>query len=361
VKVLIALSGLHRVHRGAEVALEAVGRGLAERGHEVTLLGSGAAREGDPYRFVHSPAVSRERFEHFPNGPTLRNEFAYEELTFALGALARFRPGAHDVTLTCGYPYTNWLLRRPARHAAAHVFVTQNGDWPATSDDKEFRFFRCDGLVCTNPEYYERNRSRWPATLIPNGIDVDRFFPGDGDRAALGLPAGVPIVLMVSALMPSKRVDVAVRAVAALEGVHLVVAGDGADRGAIERLAETHMPGRFHRVTLPFATMPVLYRSVDVFLHTTLKESFGNVYVEAMATGLPVVAHDSVITRWILGESDLLVDTDDTAALDAALRRALAVGACAEERPPPDVTRFSWPRVVDAYEAFLTEVVARRS
>ncbi len=357
-RVLVALPGLHRVHRGAEVALEAVGRGLAQRGHEVTLLGSGHPRAGDPYRFLHSPVIPRERFERFPVGPTVRNEGAYEELTFALGSLTRYRPGDFDVTLTCGYPFTSWLLRRPARRAPLHVFVTQNGDWPAWNNGREFGFFRCDGLVCTNPVYFARNEVRWRSALVPNGIDLDRFSPGPGDRAALGLPTGVPIVLMVSALIESKRVDAAVRAVAALDGVHLVVAGDGIDRGRIEALAATLLPGRFHRLTLPFEQMPLLYRSADAFLHTTLAESFGNVYIEALATGLPVVAHDSAITRWIVGASDLLVDTERHDGLVDALARALQPstpsGAAAV---PADLDRFSWSRVVDLYEEFLSDVL----
>lgn len=356
-RLLVALPGLHRVHRGAEVALESVARGLAARGHSVTLLGGGRSRPGEPYEFVHTPVIDRRRFERLPQVPALRTEFAYEELTYATTALGRFRPAHYDVTLTCGYPFTNWLLRRPARRRPAHVFVTQNGDWPAWSDDREFRWFSCDGLVCTNPVYYERNRHRWRSVLVPNGVDLDRFSPGAGDRAALELPDDAPIVLMVSAFMASKRIDAAVRAVAALDGVHLVVAGDGVVRAEIEALAGELMPGRFRRVSLPFETMPALYRSADVFLHTTLAESFGNVYVEALASGLPVVAHDGPVTRWILGDSDLLVDTEDHAALVDAIRRALRAGPCPS---PADIARFSWSRVVDEYEQFLMDVLADR-
>jgi glycosyltransferase involved in cell wall biosynthesis len=219
--------------------------------------------------------------------------------------------------------------------------------------------FRCDGLVCTNPVYFARNEVRWRSTLVPNGVDLARFAPGPGDRAALGLPEGVPLVLMVSALIDTKRVDAAVRAVAELDGVHLVVAGDGIARDEIESLAATLLPGRFHRLTLPFERMPLLYRSADVFLHTTLAESFGNVYVEARASGLPVVAHDSAITRWILGVSDLLVDTEHQGVLIDAIARALqAASSSASTTMPEDLERFSWPRVIDGYEAFLGEVLA---
>ena len=75
------------------------------------------------------------------------------------------RPADFDLTVTCSYPFVNWLLRARRRGGRpAHVFVTQNGDWPAQRVNAEYRWFDCDGLVCTNPEYFERHRAAWPCT-----------------------------------------------------------------------------------------------------------------------------------------------------------------------------------------------------
>src|SRR3546814_12350094 len=86
------------------------------------------------------------------------------------------------------------------------IFVTQNGDWPAYASNTEYRSFSCDGLVCTNPDYLERNSVRWNCALIPNGVDLARFSPGAAERARFGLPEGRPIVLMVSAFLPTKQI-----------------------------------------------------------------------------------------------------------------------------------------------------------
>src|SRR5690606_2351401 len=145
-------------------------------------------------------------------------------------------------------------------HGPAHVFVTQNGDWPAVSEEAEFRTFSCDGLVCTNPDYAARNRQRWACALIPNGVDLERFRPGQAERQTFGLPADKPVILMVSALIESKRVLDGIRAVAALEDAILVVAGDGPLRDEVTRLAEELLPQRFKRVSLAAAEMPGLYR-----------------------------------------------------------------------------------------------------
>jgi len=100
-------------------------------------------------------------------------------------------------------------------------------------------------------------------------------------------------VLMVSALIPSKRVAAGIEAVSRIPDAHLVGAGNGPLRASIEDTAARMLPGRFMLLSVPSADMPELYRSADVFLHLSKGESFGNVYLEAIASGLPVVGHDS--------------------------------------------------------------------
>src|SRR5580704_10685064 len=112
-RVLFALPGLHRHSRGAEVAFISIGKELARLGDAVTLIGSGKSDSTTPYRFLHAASVPRERFETFPFGPILRHEYSYEELTFVPGLLRQFRPLDYDITVTCSYPFTNWVLRRP--------------------------------------------------------------------------------------------------------------------------------------------------------------------------------------------------------------------------------------------------------
>ena len=111
------------------------------------------------------------------------------------------------------------------------------------------------------------------------------------------------IVLMVSALVDFKRVIAGVEAVGRLPEAHLVVAGDGPLREKVLQRANEVLPGRFTLLSAPASQMPDLYRSADVFLHMAFQEAFGNVYVEALACGLPVVGHDSARLRWIRATS----------------------------------------------------------
>src|ERR1700754_5134505 len=98
-RILIALPGLHRVDRGAEIAFIAVAKEFAKLGDAVTLIGSGESRPGTPYRFLHAASVPRERFEKSPSLPLLRNEYCYEELTFIPQLFSQYRPSDYDVTV----------------------------------------------------------------------------------------------------------------------------------------------------------------------------------------------------------------------------------------------------------------------
>lgn len=363
-RVLFALPGLHRVVRGAEVALEEVARelgGLA--GHEVTLIGSGRAREGQAYRFVHSPCIPRERFEKgWPKFPGLRDHYQYEELSFAPGLLRRYHPDEYDITVTCGYPYTNWVLgyRTRGGYRPRHVFVTQNGDWMVHARHREYRYFTCDGLVCTNHEYAERARAdgRYASALIPNGVNPEVFTPGPGDRGAYGVPRGAPVALMVSALTESKRVLEGIRAAAQVKDLYLIVAGDGELRRPVQALGRELMGGRFTNVTLPRSAMPGLYRCADVFLHMSQDEPSANAYIEALASGLPIVTTDRAVTRWTLEDQAILVDTSDAQAVGEGLRRGLGSKTEAEVSGRRALVRrrFAWSSIARAYSDFFHQI-----
>ena len=159
---------------------------------------------------------------------------------------------------------------------------------------------------------------------------------------------------MVSALIESKRVLEGIRTVARHPDAHLVVAGDGPLRAEAEALAATLLPRRYTRLTLGAARMPLLYRAADAFLHLSLLESFGNVFVEAMASGLPVVGHDTSRLRWIVGDGEPLCDTLNPASLDDALARALVSG---RGGMPKAIERFSWATIASDYRRFIRELL----
>lgn len=363
-RVLFALSGLNRVVRGAEVAFESIAGALAQSGdYEVTVMGSGQPRSGDAYRFRHVACRPREHFETWPKVPVLRSDGHYEELTFLAGFARTYRPRDFDVAITCTYPFLNWFVRA-RRHRGRHplnLFVTQNGDWPLYRKNSEFRWFSCDGLVCTNPDYFDAHRDAWPSVLIPNGVSCSLFNPGPPRREKFELPAGVPVVLMVSALIPTKRVLEGIRATAKIPNAVLLVAGDGPLRDEVDALGASLMGDRFRRRRVARADMPDLYRSADLFLHMSMDEPSANAYIEALASGLPIVTHDRRVTRWTLGDHALLVDATDLDAVSQAIKRALALGGPRLDAVAEAQRRYDWSNIAREYSAFIQARLAAKA
>lgn len=364
-KILIAQTGLHHITRGAEIAFTSVAAELNKLGKDqVTLCGMGRPIAGAPYEFRRVRGLTRDRFGRAPKFPPLREDTTWEDLMFSLGLRFVATPKHFDVTMTSDFPFTQMALRArlPWTQRVPNVYVTHSGDWAAHANNAEFRFFTCDGLICINPDYYERNKDRWFSRMIPNGVDVDLFRPGVGDRERFGIPTDRPVVLIVAALIESKRVMEAVTAASQIPDVAVVVAGAGALRSEVLALGEERLGDRFRLLSVQRSDMGELYRCADVFVHLSKIEPGALVYSEALASGLPIVAHDTSVTRWLVGRHASLLDTDDEAAVVAAIEHELRSDSPArrEERVTDARQRYSWDVVAAETHDFLAEVVARR-
>lgn len=200
--------------------------------------------------------------------------------------------------------------------------------------------------------------------IVGNGVDVARFR--DATPAALG-PG--PALLFVGRLDERKgfptAVDAFTRLAARFDDLRLVVAGDGPDRGAVERLApavraRVRMLGHVPNVDLP----PVL-AACDLFLASSVGgESFGIVLVEAMAAGLAVVAsripgYDEVVTHEVDG---LLVPPrrpDAAAEALALLLEDRALAARLAEAGRERAASFSWEAITGRLEALYRQAAGR--
>ena len=198
--------------------------------------------------------------------------------------------------------------------------------------------------------------------IVPNGADVDLF----AEAEPADLPRGRRI-LFVNRLDPRKGFRVMVDAFASIVAEEpealLVVAGDGAERDAVERLAGPIRERVLMLGNVPHAELPPYHAACEVFCGPAVgRESFGIVLVEAMAAGLPVVASDipgyrEVVRHQVEG---LLVSPRDPEDLAEAVlgllrdrRRAQALGRAGRER----AGRYSWDAVVTELESVYREVV----
>jgi phosphatidylinositol alpha-1,6-mannosyltransferase len=186
-------------------------------------------------------------------------------------------------------------------------------------------------------------RTTLPVTLVPPGVDVERFVPLDdtarnATRARWGLSPDAEVVLCLSRLVPRKGFDVVIEAVARLAPLHpdlvVVVAGSGRDRARLERVARrVGAPVRFLG-RVDDDDVPGLFGCADLYAMVCRdnrwggleQEGFGIVFLEAAASGIPQIAgrsggsHEAVVH----GTTGLVVDDPgDIAAVAVALGHLL--------------------------------------
>jgi glycosyltransferase involved in cell wall biosynthesis len=164
--------------------------------------------------------------------------------------------------------------------------------------------------------------------VIGNGIDVARFASASPlERSSLGISESDTVVLMVGAFRPEKNQAVLMEAFAQLPADHsMVLAGDGAERPAVEQLAD--QLGVRARVRFLGAVPGVerLYKMADVYVLPSRFEGFGISALEAAAAGVPIVHSD------VPGLSDMLdgagwpVDPASAESIADGIRLAVRAG-----------------------------------
>lgn len=350
-RVAIASSGLGHVHRGIEAWATDVAAALRRRGVDAHLFGHESSR--DPkvcklsyMRRTDSTAVALTRMARrlgmWRIG--ISNAYDVEQAAMALPLLRAVRRDFDIVHLQD--PLLAKCLdraRRAGLSKARVIFANGTGEKPESirsmSAVQELTPEARDQLIAVD--------RKPPAVtfMLPNFVDTNMFQPGGAAaaRAKLGIAPDAFVVMTASAIRRyHKRIDYMIREFAGAqndlpERTMLIVAGGvESDSGELIEMGKTLLGDKIRFMTgVPRTQMPDLYRAADVFVLTSLFETFGIVLLEAMATGLPIICHDTPRFRYITGPAALISDLTQLGALSAAFidmasdsrRRAFARGA----------------------------------
>ncbi|MET0578835.1 MAG: glycosyltransferase family 4 protein, partial [Ilumatobacteraceae bacterium] len=180
-------------------------------------------------------------------------------------------------------------------------------------------------------------------------------------RQALGLPADAAVVAYAGSLTAEKRVHHAVEAVADVRGLHLLVAGSGPDREALEARAARRAAGRVRFLGALDDVSSVL-AAADAVVLTSTTEGMPGILVEAGLRARAVVAYDVGGVGEIVadGETGCLVRSGDVPAFGAAMRRVLAdaaaMGAAGRQRC---LDRFEIGVVAGPWAELIAEMAPR--
>lgn len=141
---------------------------------------------------------------------------------------------------------------------------------------------------------------------VVTGVDLDRFAPGDRAAAKAELGAAGPLVVSLGALIPLKGHDILIDAAARLPGVSLWIAGEGPERARLAaRIAELGLDGRVRLLgPVPHDRIPALAAAADVMALASASEGLANAWLEALASGTPIVIPDVGGARQVLRAAD---------------------------------------------------------
>lgn len=294
---------------GVSISLQLVSEGLQKRGHQVTIFAPKFPGYED-----NQPGVVRLPSLKYLNDPPIyvavlgtprstwslsRKHFdvlhAHSPLT--VGLLAYLTASTKNLPLIYTYhtsitDYTHYLKviggTGVIRHAARW--------FSATSTNLGHQ------IVVPSPKFHRlllEQKVKKPIQVIPNGIDLSNFKTAKNPgcfRKQLGLNPDVPILLSVGRIDPEKRLDFLIDAFARIAdrvpAARLVFAGDGSARKKLEEQAAAtkvrdriHFLGMVNRVELPD-----LLHDATVFLSASTTEVHPISVIEAIASGLPLVA-----------------------------------------------------------------------
>lgn len=356
-------------------------RGLAERGHELTLVYGdleGRQRQRFAEPFARTLPRSRARELHRGAGaPSV--DVVYVHRATSASDLEDFGTlpvivVSHDHDLTCVRSHRYLPLSHDPCHRAPGLACVRHGCVVVRDRDPETRL-----PVALKSPYALRRRLRGLAAraplvscsgyvrgqLVRAGVDAERThvihpIPPEDPRP-LAPPPSVPRLVVAGNLLRGKGVDIAIAAMAHLgPEVELTVVGDGPSRASLERQASREAPGRVvFAGWVPPSEISAHYDEASVVVvPSRWPEPFGMVGIEAMRRARPVVAagHGG-IEEWAAGTRGARMFTPgDARSLAAAARALLADGDAGEAALGHARERFPHARLLNEVEALLQRV-----
>ena len=322
---------------GVTVSVETLRAGLEAAGHEAWVFGPrlAAAADGSP-RVVRYPSIPAATYPEFALAvpysrritrliASLEFDVFHAHHQFLLGPAARRLARRRRRPLVFTYhtryeKYAHYVpLRRPLVEALAVRLSTRFAA-------------RADAVIAPSAVIRDELQGRGVATpiaVVPTGVDLSRFRPGDrrAARAALGVPGDDPLLLYVGRLDREKSVDRVLlafeRVASTLPAARLILVGQGTEAARLERLARSLPVADRIRFcgARPHAMLPSCYQAADVFLFASETETQGLVLVEAAACGLPAVAVSGPGCEEVVrdGDTGILTKGEPAALAEAAI------------------------------------------
>lgn len=367
-RVLIVTDTFPPDINGVARTLNTLGEGLTKRGHVVAVVTTVESSEpgGLPRQVMHSLplpgypglrlgfASSRQMLELFDE---FKPDVLYVATETLMGVAAIRAAGKRDIPVVSGF-HTNFQTYLEDYNLPGMEAVAQG----------VLRSIHNHTARTLTPSVDTASMlERWGIQnvgVMGRGVDTDLFNPARRSaelRAQWGVDDTMPVAIYVGRIAAEKNLELAVRAFEEFSAVQpsarMVFVGDGPRLDALKE----QFPHFIYAGARTGEDLAVHYASADVFLFPSVTETFGNVVLEAMSSGLGVVAYDYAAPRLLIrsGENGWLAPLGDAEAFLAQTRTAAAGWASASLRAVARQAAFDlgWERVIVQFEQELAAVL----
>ncbi len=340
------------VERGVETFVYEIAKRLTKK-HQVTVFQTGHTPP-QKYRIVEIKTwVSPPKSSKGILGKLYLDWQSLKILIFSVLCLIRILRSKIDVIMPLNGGWQILIFRFLSKIKGAKMIVS--GHAGIGSDDACNLLLRPDvfvALTTAQLNWAQRLAPEVKSTVISNGTDLSRFNP---KITPAKIPFNKPIVICAAALVPYKRVDLTIRAVAKTANLNLLLLGDGELRGMLDTLGKRLLGKRYLRIVVPYEKIPSYYRAGSVFTLASQTEAFGIVYVEAMACNLPIVTTSDTSRAEIIGEAGIL--TDPTNIDRYAKDLEIAIKTNYRNIPYIQALKFSWNKTAQKYASVINELL----
>ncbi len=359
---------------GVAITIGRMVHGLCERGHEIHLIRPRQHRND-------SPASDPNYRETLVRGMPIPG---YPELKSGLPAKGRllglWKEERPDIVHIATEGPLGWSALAAAKklgipvstdfHTNFHSYTKHYGigllKWPIAAYLKHFHNRAACTLVPTHELQNQLSEAGYRnVEVVSRGVDTRLFNPARRSaelRASWGADDSTPVVMLVSRLAPEKNLGLAIEAFyrmrEASPDARMVLVGDGPARAGLQK----QHPDIFFAGMQKGERLAEHYASGDIFIYPSLTETYGNVTIEAMASGLAMVAFDYAAARQhIVNDiNGVLVPMGDerTFVLQAVLliedrQRMARLGQAAHEA----VRTQGWNHIMNQMESMLLKTL----
>jgi len=251
-----------------------------------------------------------------------------------------------------GFPGSYWCRKQRKRNKTPFITLERGGG----KEELLNYLFKPDYMIyLTETSENNNNKKRYlpkiKTTTIPIGINIEEFKDKSKSKLVDGLEH--PIILSTSALVSFKRIDLIINALEYYGKGSLIQTSDGNMQKEWVELGKQKLGSRFKYVgRINRKKLLKLYNSCDIFVNASGSEAFGIVYLEAMASELPIITQDDRRRREIIGEAGFFIDCESKHQFINAIKNVHTTKKHSLEQ----AKKFSWDKIKTRYIDVIEEV-----